>query len=283
VTGHEQRQRMILCAGLQSGGTTLISWCFLQRRDTNGVLDMPHDIIQTSFDKVREPVVWCKMTVGAFRWLDVSQTYRDLGWNPEPLLIVRDARAAYASLMKKDWGFNGTTAEEPPLRMRFRRFLEDWDWFRANNWPVMKYEDLIQDARRALMGTCQCLRLNFDEGMFAWPKRLSDIAYVGSGQNETFARSIEQGSLPAAQINDLAKTQIDSLPQSELDWLERAFTDFNSFHQYPAHVSTYQEATHPMQAPRFEGTTREWYYAELERLRAKMALTEHSCHQEQGG
>jgi len=37
---------MILCAGLQSGGTTLVSWTFLQRRDTNGVLDMQNSITQ---------------------------------------------------------------------------------------------------------------------------------------------------------------------------------------------------------------------------------------------
>src|SRR5690242_18747883 len=115
-------RRMILCAGLQSGGTTLVSWCFLQRADTNGVLDMAHDNLRVNFEAVTTPVVWVKMTVGAFRWSDVCQMYRDLGWQPEPLLVVRDVRATFASLMKKDYGFNGTTAEEPPLRMRFRRF-----------------------------------------------------------------------------------------------------------------------------------------------------------------
>ena len=31
-------------AGLQSGGTTLISWCFLQRADTDGILDANNDV-----------------------------------------------------------------------------------------------------------------------------------------------------------------------------------------------------------------------------------------------
>jgi hypothetical protein len=79
-------RRMILCGGLQSSGTTLVSWCSLQRQDVNGVLDMSHDLIMYSFDRVKEPIVWVKMTIGAFRWLDVYETYRDLGWNPEPLL-----------------------------------------------------------------------------------------------------------------------------------------------------------------------------------------------------
>ena len=83
----KESKRLILCAGLQSSGTTLVSWCFLQRLDTNGVLDMPHDTLQVSFEKVEEPIVWCKMTIGAFRWLDVYETYCDLGWQPEPLLV----------------------------------------------------------------------------------------------------------------------------------------------------------------------------------------------------
>src|SRR5262249_29100148 len=92
------RRRMILAAGLQSGGTTIVSWCFLQRRDTNGVLDMANESIHVSFGKVTEPIVWVKMTVGSFRWFDVSEVYRDLGWQPEPLLIVRDVRSAFSSL-----------------------------------------------------------------------------------------------------------------------------------------------------------------------------------------
>src|SRR5438094_9826269 len=92
MTPASSDRRMILCAGLQSGGTTLVSWTFLQRRDTNGVLDMQNSIIHASFDRVVEPIVWVKMTIGAFRWLEVCDVYRDLGWNPQPLLVVRDVR-----------------------------------------------------------------------------------------------------------------------------------------------------------------------------------------------
>src|SRR5438034_4600993 len=102
----KESKRLILCAGLQSSGTTLVSRCFLQRADTNGVLDMPHDTIQVAFEKVAEPIVWCKMTIGAFRWLDVYETYCDLGWQPEPLLGVRDVAAAFSLLLKTEYGFN---------------------------------------------------------------------------------------------------------------------------------------------------------------------------------
>ncbi len=36
---------LLLCGGLQSSGTTLISYCFLQRGDTDGVLDADNDLL----------------------------------------------------------------------------------------------------------------------------------------------------------------------------------------------------------------------------------------------
>lgn len=271
MTNNQPKQRMILCGGLQSGGTTLISWCFLQRRDANGVLDMVHDIVRASFDEVREPVLWVKMTIGAFRWLDVFELYRDLGWEPTPLLIVRDARAAYASLLKKDYGKNGTTAEEPPLRTRFRRFLRDWELFRARRWPIIKYEDFLQDERAVLQRSCQALGLPWDEGMISWRKELSDIAYVNE-PNRTFARSIAKGSLGAAMLPEKAAIQIDNLPPSELAWLEETFAAYNAVHAYPAHVAPAADKGLPaaLPPPSFENTIRHWYLSEIERLQREL-------------
>ncbi len=251
------KQRMILCAGLQSSGTTLASWCFLQRSDTNGVLDMPNDEIQVRFDAVDEPILWCKMTVGAFRWQDVHALYRDLGWNPEPLLVVRDVRAVFGSLMKKNYGFNGTVAEQPPLRMRFRRFLEDWQLFYANGWPVLKYEDLVRDGAGVLQKTCEALRLSWDEGMVLWPKKQRDIAYIRTENNRTFMKSISKGTLAAATLADKAEADLDSLPQSELDWLEAIFADYNLFHGYARHLP-HRAALQQLPPPQFEGTSRDW-------------------------
>ena len=267
-------RRMILCAGLQSGGTTLVSYCFLQRRDTNGVLDMPSDVIQPAFERVKEPIVWVKMTIASFQWLDLYETYCDLGWKPEPLLVVRDVRAAYSSLMKKDYGFNGCLAEEPPLRMRFRRFLRDWELFRANGWPIIKFEDFIKEHRVALMKTCVKLSLSWDEGMIAWPKKSSEIAYGKENYNKdklqaTFERSIEKGHLAATKLRDKAEIRIANLPKSELEWLEKTFSAYNSFHNYPKEVCSTLPTEPPssLLTPRYKGTSRDWYYSEMERLR----------------
>jgi hypothetical protein len=269
--------RMILCAGLQSGGTTLVSWCFLQRRDTNGVLDMDNDVIQTSFEEVKAPILWVKQTVGSFRWLDVYETYRNLGLQPQPLLVVRDVRAAYSSLVKKSYGVNGTTAEEPPLRVRFRRFLHDWELFCANGWPIIKFEDFIREPRSVLMKICADLCLPWDEGMLSWPKHLSEIAYVREGREGqkdlqlTLKSSIEQGNMAAALLPDKAVIQIRALPRSELEWLEETFVAYNDFHHYPKEIraALQEEIPKYMTAPCFEGTAREWCYSEIERLRGE--------------
>lgn len=270
MTANGSSRRMILCAGLQSSGSTLFSWCFLQRRDVNGALDMPNDLVLTAFEKVTDPILWVKMTIGAFRWLDVCETYRDMGWSPEPLLFVRDIRATYASLMKKSYGANGNTAEDPPLRMRFRRFLCDWELFRERGWSIVRFEDFIEDERAVLMRVCSDLGLDWDEGMVSWPKQLSEIAYVNHLQ-KTFERSIEKGSLPAAKLRGKTQIRIENLPQSELDWLEETFAAFNRFHGYPDRVShpAGGEAPARMPGPGFEGTAREWYHSKQERLRAE--------------
>jgi hypothetical protein len=266
-----QKQRMILCAGLQSGGTTLVSWCFLQRGDTNGVLDMPSDVIQVAFDKVTEPIVWCKTTVASYRWLDVCETYRDLGWNPEPLLVARDVRATYASLIRKWYGFNGTTAEDPPLRMRFRRFLADWQLFRDQGWPILKYEDLIDQEDRALVGLCAQMSLDWDESMASWPKQRGEIAYVGK-LNETFERSMEKGSLAEAKIASKATISSQGLPTEEIRWLDELFGDYNRFHGYPANLRDDDEETRPfaLPSPRYEGTIRDWLYSERDQQWAEI-------------
>ncbi|MGH3089703.1 MAG: hypothetical protein ACRDSJ_20650 [Rubrobacteraceae bacterium] len=264
----EKGPRMILCAGLQSGGTTLISWCFLQRPDADGVLDMPNDVIQTSFEKAKEPILWVKQTVGSFRWLDMCETYRDLGWDPEPLLVVRDARAAYSSLRKKFYGINGTTAEDPPFRIRFRRFLRDWELFRENGWPIFKFEDFLRDHRAVLMEMCADLSIPWDESMVSWPKERSEIAYARGGQ-ETFEKSFESGGLKAAKLDDRAELRIDGLPASELEWLEETFAQYNEFHGYPKEVPPAPDAPATIPAPGYEHTARAWYYGENDRLNAE--------------
>jgi hypothetical protein len=257
MTGHGAGQRrMILAAGMQSGGTPLLSWCFLPRRDIDGVLDMAHDAIQVALDRVAPPIVWVKMTVGAFRWLDVAEVYRDLGWEPEPLLLVPDICNVLASLVGKGYGYHGATADSPPLR--FRRFLRDWQLFQDQGWPILRFEDVLDPGRGARFRPCAALRLPWDEGMVSWPKRLSDLAYVGT-PNRTFARTIARGSLETALLRDQAEVPLDHLRADELDWLERAFAACSAIHRYALHVALSGGPPTAACAPlRPDGRVRRW-------------------------
>jgi len=271
MTGSSDRQRMILCGGLQSGGTTLVSWTFLQRRDTNGVLDTQNSIIHTTFDKVVDPIVWVKMTIGAFRWLDVRDVYRDLGWEAQPLLVVRDVRHVFCSLMRKDYGINGTTAEDPPLRMRMRRFLLDWELFRRNDWPILVYEDFVCEPRRVLARACEQLGVEFDEAMLVWSKRRADIVYDLTEGNQTFAQtSAGVGSLEAGLSIERKKVSLEKLPASELEWLEETFREYNLAHGYPERIDRQPaDAAVTMPVPTYEATLRHWFDQERRRLYAE--------------
>ena len=131
-------RNLLLCGGLQSSGSTLFSWCFLQRHDTDGVLDSSNDCLFVfPADLPAAPFLWCKTTIACFRFRHVRCFYEDAGFSVRPLLVARDVRSVFRSLVTKDYGRNGVTAEDPPLRMRFRRFKEDWEEFRAAGWPIV--------------------------------------------------------------------------------------------------------------------------------------------------
>ena len=74
-----------------------------------------------------KPLGWYKNTIGSFRLSELISHYEDEGWAVSPLLIIRDVRDTWASLSPSPIGVNGFTAEDPPLRLRFRRFKEDWE------------------------------------------------------------------------------------------------------------------------------------------------------------
>jgi hypothetical protein len=127
------------------------------------------------------------------------------------------------------------------------------------------------------MKTCQALSLAWDEGMIAWPKTMTDIAYP-SDANPTFQRTFTKGDLTSAKLPDKAAIQIDGLPLSELDWLEEKFAAYNDFHNYLRHIRPVSQEAGPLTMPalQWEGSARERHYreeirllSENERLRAE--------------
>ena len=202
--------QLYLCAGTQSSGSTLISWCFLQRADMDGYLDQRGDILPDIPPAIGKPLAWCKFTVNAFRLAEAKIHFEDEGWTVQPLLVVRDVRAVLNSLIRKRYGRNGVTAEEPPLRMRLRRFREDWYQFRQAGWATIRYESFVTDPQPTLRTACQQLSLPWDSGMLSWSKSRSDIAAPIHG-NATFRQTRGQ-SLQQTVNPSLADLHVDNVP-----------------------------------------------------------------------
>lgn len=258
---------LYLCAGLQSSGSTLVSWCFLQRRDTDGVLDARNDVIP-HIPAISRPRAWCKFTISSFRFTEMIGHFRDEGWEVHPVLVVRDVRAIFNSLLSKPYGSNGITAEEPPLRMRLRRFREDWEALKGRC-AVVIYERMLTGPQATLRKACDDLNIDWDPAMLEWPKPLAEIADPGHG-SPTFRKSRGSNFGDTADLSLIAP-RVDRIPPGDLDWIEEEFAEFNRDLGYPARVSPAGENGHadPRAVPSWENTRR---YRNAQKPLAKLTL-----------
>lgn len=245
-----------LCGGLQSSGSTLVSWCFLQRADMNGVLDADNDMLPCFDPRGRADLLWSKTTISGFRLSEIIEHCQDFGWRVRPLLIVRDVRKVWASLVEKPYGVNGVTAEDPPLRLRFRRFLADWELFRDRGWPILRYENLLAEPEATLRRACYDLGLAWDEGMLCWPKAPDDIADTEHG-NRTFwaTRGRDLSETIASHAEDFKPHAVAA---DDWAWLEEVFGAFNAAHHYPLAMEVPEtgQSRPPRAIPGFDGTRR---------------------------
>lgn len=260
AVAHDKRT-LIVCAGLQSSGTSLVSYCFLQRSDTDGVLDAEYDLLPAIDPQLARPIAWFKTTICCFRLIEIAQHYRDAGWDVRPLLVVRDLRAVWTSLRNKAYGRNGITAEDPPLRMRLRRFVNDWRQFEKCGAAKLHYEDFVAAPAATLQQACDQLELPWDESMLTWPRPAAQLADRNSG-NGSFWNSHGNGLLETiARYRPPAANS--GLPAVDLEWLENEFRDFNIASGYPLHWNDAAEpgttTDGPLASPSFEVTRRyEW-------------------------
>lgn len=244
---------LFLCAGTQSSGSTLVAWCFLQRSDMDGVLDARNDLLP-DLPPVKTPNLYCKITISSFRFTEMIDHYQDEGWDVRPSLVVRDVRSVFNSLMGKTYGSNGTTAEEPPLRMRLRRFKQDWEATRGR-WPIICYEKMLVDAKGVLEQSCQAMGLPWDNAMLDWPKTKEQMADPGHG-SPTFRKS-RGGSFADTADASLAKVKVNNIPPADLDWLETEFAEFNREFGYVEHAERPASApSEPRAVPSFNSTKR---------------------------
>jgi hypothetical protein len=270
-----EKRPLYFCVGTQSSGSTLISWCFLQRGDMDGLLDANNDVLALIPQTLKAPLAWVKTTVSSFRTCEQLAYFEEAGWTVRPLLVCRDVRAVYASLRIKHYGRNGTTAEDPPLRLRLRRFREDWELFRAKGWPILGYERFVSEPEEVLRTACGQLGLPWDGGMLTWPKPHAAISDTRHG-NDNFHLHCA-GGLKASLKPSTTPLESLALTVSELDWLEKEFAEFNCVNGYPPHIHLGQprDEADASDMPTFEATRRKKWkmqQAPLKALLSKLGL-----------
>jgi hypothetical protein len=216
---------VILATGLQSSGSTLLSWCFLQRPDMDGVLDGDTDLIPLVPPNISRPFIWYKTTISAFSLEEQVALLEDEGYKVKPLLVVRDVRAVWMSLMRKPYGRNGVTAEDPPLRQRMRRFLRSWHWAQQQGIPLYRFEDLRQNPEAGLRQLCSELGIVWDTAMLDWPKPPQQISDMRHG-NARFRNSDKQG-LASAINPEIISGISGQIHADDLQWLDTTFAGFN--------------------------------------------------------
>ncbi|MEG3767491.1 hypothetical protein [Alteromonas sp. 14N.309.X.WAT.G.H12] len=216
---------MILATGMQSGGTTLVSAAFLKHPDLDGILDMASDRIEVNLSQVTTPVTWVKMTTIAYRWQEVASVYAMYGYKAYPLMIVRNPFDVWVSLKKKWYGLNGLTAEDPPLAIRFLRFLEDWKAFQKSGYPIIQFEHFIEDPTTQIRAVMDRLPVNFDANMVNGETDLNAISYV-SESNASFVQSLSLGA-----SNTVAFKQ-SVITKREANWICEHLSDYIGCYGY---------------------------------------------------
>ncbi|MGV6825690.1 MAG: sulfotransferase-like domain-containing protein [bacterium] len=226
--------QVLLTAGLQSGGSTLVSWCFLQRPDCNGVLDGDTDLVPQVLPNGQEQLYWYKTTISCFSLPELVALVEDQGYPVKPVLIVRDVRLTWESLARKHYGRNGITAEDPPLRLRFRRFLDSWRYARSHGVPILKFEDFLSQPEATLQRLCADLGIDWDDAMIHWPKDADAVTNIRHG-NATFRESSKADVFSAIGSGN-PEHRLQQIHEQDLDWLEKTFDAFNVEMGYPARL-----------------------------------------------
>ncbi len=140
------------------------------------------------------------------------------------------------------------TAEDPPLRLRFRRFKEDWELFQAKGWPILRYESLWDDHEGTLREACQRLALPWDDSMVHWTKRATQIADASRG-SDSFRQTQGRNLAETLARYSAHKKKGTFIGGGDLTWLENEFRAFNADNGYPLHVASCAETDDQSSAP----------------------------------
>ena len=201
----------------------------------DGVLDGDNDMLPELSTDLARPYAWYKTTISCFRLTEFAEYYSSRGWVVSPLLVIRDVRSVWSSLSKKPYGRNGITAEDPPWRIRLRRFHEDWLHFSNHKMPIIRYESFVAKPLQTLRDAVEQLGIPWQNSMIQWSKPVERIAVAING-NANFTQTRQSNLLKTLQ--QYSGPSSLSIPRGELEWLEHEFRAYNQANGYPEKIES---------------------------------------------
>lgn len=197
-------ESIILLEGLQSGGSTLVSACFLQHPNANGILDLFHfsamhnffrchrrQILKSGFT-FKAPDLVVKFTCGHYNVHEMLKSFTAYEERIVPVAIVRDPRSVVSSWLRRFGslenvysGYTGKSGNfwDTPIKPwdRIARFCDDLKWYKDNGHPIITYEKLCINPEQTLMKACEQIGLPYSRDMITWPKPDHDMLNTGGG------------------------------------------------------------------------------------------------------
>ena len=238
-----KKRTMYLCAGLQSSGTTLISWCFLQRSDMDGILDANNDMFTDVPSVTRTPFTWLKTTISSFRMAEMVDHYQDLGWIVRPLLICRDVRevvffptAARANAIwhqRHDRGRPAVAAEVSSGFWKIGELFRDEGLAHS-----LSYDQFLINPKKVLRRRHKARNSTSPGTTPWWPGRKPRSAIMETERhgNDTFRKNFGTNLWDSLKPTPKSPENL-AIPSSEWFWLEKEFAQYNRVNGYLAHLS----------------------------------------------
>lgn len=122
----------------------------------------------------------------------VQHFFADVMRDIVKIVVVRDGRTCVRSKLERN---PQLTMEEACRRWRYSIFVHDWLVVQRSHVVSLRYEDLLHDAKSALLPACACLGIDWDDAMLAGtnsPKLLPEYRQQHIG----LARPVVDDPLP---------------------------------------------------------------------------------------
>lgn len=180
-----------LLIGLQSGGSSLLSYCICRHSKVQGVFDGFHDrLISVNFLEANS-INFIKFTCASYSPSEVISYYESAGYAVSAVILTRSLDEVYQSLKTKPYGYSSVYSDFPPLFIRFLRFTSfATGLFNVENQKIkfVDYDEFLKKPRHCLEEILRFYGFSFCPRVIEFYDKDADN-FLTNG-NESFKKSI---------------------------------------------------------------------------------------------